>query len=258
MMSRPISEDDLQAYVDEVLESARRAEVVEYLSSHPEEARRIERYRDQRAALRAALAPIAEEPLPAELNLARMIKARGRRPRMEWTRWAAAAAVLLSIGAATGWSVRGATQRVSRGIPALASEGMDSYQVYASDRVRPVEMGESDRAGLIQWASARLGRPVSVPDLSASGYRFMGGRLVATSHGPAMLFMYDDPQGSRLVLFTREMDADRNTSMSRHSRDGLEGFAWSSQGIGYSLVGPPSSQLHPLADEVRRQMGRSL
>jgi anti-sigma factor RsiW len=257
MSSRPISEDDLHAYVDETLEAARRAEVTEYLSSHPEAARRIERYRDQRASLRAALAPIAEEPLPPELNLARMIQAR-RRPSLAWTRWAAAAAVLLCIGGVTGWSVRGATQTARHGIVALAGEAADSYQVYASDRIRPVEMGEGDRASLLRWASARLGRPVSVPDLSGSGYRFMGGRLVATPHGPAVLFMYDDDRGTRLVLLTREMDVDRDTPMSRHARDGVEGFTWSTQGIGYGLVGPPSSQLHPLADEVRRQMSSTL
>jgi len=256
-VTRPISEDDLQGYVDEVLEPPRRAEVQEYLSGNPEEARRVERYRDQRAALRAALAPIAAEPLPPELNLARMIEAR-RRPRMEWTRWAAAAAVFLCIGGMAGWSMRGATDRSTHGIVALAGEAADSYQVYASDRVRPVEMGDGDRAGLIRWASDRLGRQVSVPDLSASGYRFMGGRLVATAHGPAVLFMYDDHHGQRLVLFSREMTVDRNTPMSQHARDGLQGVAWSNQGVGYTLVGPSSSRLRPLADEVRRQVNGTL
>lgn len=257
MNARPISEDDLQAYVDETLEAARRAQVASYLSTHPEEARRIERYRDQRALLRAALAPIADEPVPPELNLTRMLETR-RRPRREWARWAAAAVVLLCLGGVTGWSMRGATEHGPRGIVALAGEAADSYQVYASDRVRPVEMGEDDRAGLIRWASTRLGRAVSVPDLSTSGYRFMGGRLVATPHGCAVLFMYDDPAGTRLVLFTRTMEADRNMPMSEHSRDGLEGVAWSSEGIGYSLVGPTSSELRPIANEIRRQVGTTL
>jgi anti-sigma factor RsiW len=82
--------------------------------------------------------------------------------------------------------------------------------------------------------------------------------MVATPHGPAALFMYDDDRGTRLVLLTREMDVDRNMPMSEHSRNGLEGVSWSSQGIGYSLVGPTSSELRPLANEVRRQLGNSL
>jgi anti-sigma factor RsiW len=256
-VTRPISEEDLQGYVDEALDAARSSEVQDYLSSHPEEARRVERFRQHRAALRAAFAPIATEPLPSELNLARMIEVRRRRPT-QWTRWAAAAVVFLCVGGAAGWSMRGATERGSQGIVALAGEAVDSYQVFASDHVRPVEMGKDDQAGLVKWASARLGRQVTVPDLSASGYRFMGGRLVATPHGPAVLFMYDDPHGTRLVLISRDMDIDRNMPMSRHPRDGLEGVAWSNQGVGYTLVGQSSSEIRPLADEVRRQVSTSL
>lgn len=40
--SRPISEDDLQAYVDQVLDAARHAEIRDYLRLHPDTARRIE------------------------------------------------------------------------------------------------------------------------------------------------------------------------------------------------------------------------
>ena len=198
-------------------------------------------------AVRAALAPIAAEPLPPELNLARMLEAR-RRPRLEWTRWAAAAVVLLCVGGGAGWSVRGATEHDRHGIVALAGEAADSYQVYASNRVRPVEMGESDRAA----RPAGLGAGFLQLRLSVQG-----GRLVATPHGPAVLFMYDDPGGTRLVLYTRGMTVDRNMPMSRHARDGLEGVAWSNQGVGYTLVtpwwvrAPPRSVRSPTRSGVR-------
>jgi anti-sigma factor RsiW len=87
----------------------------------------------------------------------------------------------------------------------------------------------------------------------------MGGRLVATPHGPAALFMYDDDRGTRLVLLMRPMAVDQDTPMSQHSRGAVTGFAWADKGIGYSLVGPTSNEiLHPLADEVRRQIGRAV
>jgi len=39
----------------------------------------------------------------------------------------------------------------------------------------------------------------------------------------------------------------------------VTGFAWSGKGIGYSLVGPLSPEiLHPIADEVRRQVESSV
>jgi anti-sigma factor RsiW len=54
-----------------------------------------------------------------------------------------------------------------------------------------------------------------MPDLAASGYRFMGGRIVATAQGPAALFMYDDDRGTRLVMLARPMAADQNQPMTR-------------------------------------------
>lgn len=119
MNARPITEDDLHALVDGALDGARSAEVERYLGDHDEVARKVEGYRRQRAALRAALAPIADEPVPARFDLARMVEER-RRPRA--TLWQAAAAVaLLAIGAASGWSVRGPGS-VTGGMSALAEE----------------------------------------------------------------------------------------------------------------------------------------
>jgi anti-sigma factor RsiW len=95
MINRPITEDDLHAYVDGVLEPERRAEVAAYLEGHPEMARRVTAFSDQRDQLRQALAPVADEPLPPQLNLSHIIEKR-RRPSPIW--WAIAAMLMLSIG----------------------------------------------------------------------------------------------------------------------------------------------------------------
>jgi anti-sigma factor RsiW len=83
----------------------------------------------------------------------------------------------------------------------------------------------------------------------------MGGRLVATDHGPAAMFMYDDDRGSRIVLLTRPMSsADRNAPMTPQSRGDVGGLAWADDGVGYSLVGQAAAEsLRPIANEVRRQ-----
>jgi anti-sigma factor RsiW len=254
MSHRPITEDDLHAYVDRILEPERQAQVEAYLSDHPEVAKRIAVFTDQRELLRAALAPIAEEPLPTELNLSHLIEQRARRPSL--LRWAAAAMLLLSIGGLSGWSMRGALQASPGGLIALGQEAAVSYNVYARDRVRPVEVRASDNAQLVQWVSDRLQRPVKVPDLAMAGYRLMGGRLVATSHGPAGMFMYDDDHGSRIVVLTRAMSSvDQNAPMTPQSQGDVGGFAWADDGLGYSLMGRavPES-LRSIANEVRRQL----
>lgn len=251
MSNRPITEDDLHGYVDHALEPEREAEVVAYLENHPDVAKRVAAFSNQRNLLRSALAPIAEEPLPPQLNLARIIESR-RRPPSSF-RWAIAAMLLLSIGGFSGWMIRGATLAPAGGISALAQEASDSYKVYASDRTRPVEL--RDRTELVDWVSSRLHQPVKLPDLTASGYRFMGGRVVPTAHGPAAMFMYDDDRGDRLVVLTRPMTSDRNAPMAPLSGDGVAGFSWADDGVGYSLVGPPAAEsLRPLANEVRKQV----
>jgi anti-sigma factor RsiW len=257
MNNSPITESDLHAFVDEALGPERRIEVAGHLAGRPEVAERIQSYRKQRAQLRAALAPVAQEPLPPQLNLVRIMESR-RTSRWAW-RQAAAAVLILGIGLAGGWSLHNVFTPARAGISALAQEATDSYAVFATDRIRPVEIMATDRSELVKWAAQRLSLPVAVPDLSASGFRFMGGRLIATSHGPAVLFMYDDDQGARLVLLSRAMAIDENAPMAQHSGGSVSGFAWADKGIGYSLVGHISTQvLRSLADEARRQLGNDL
>jgi anti-sigma factor RsiW len=255
MTDRPITEDDLHGYVDRVLEPERQAAVASYLEAHPDVARRVAGFSSQRDLLRAALAPIADEPLPPELNLSRIIENRRQRRSPAW--WAIAAMLLVSVGGLGGWIIRGDMQALSApgGLAALTQEAAYSYNVYAPDRVRPVEIRASDGDQLVQWTSSRLHRPVKVPDLTTSGYRLMGGRVVATAHGPAAMFMYDDDHGERLVVLTRPMaNADQNAPMTPGSQGGVGGLSWADGGVGYSLVGRADPEsLRPLANEVRRQ-----
>ncbi|MFV0332589.1 MAG: anti-sigma factor family protein [Tropicimonas sp.] len=254
MTDRPVSEDELHAHVDGALDPTRRAEVSAYLGAHPDVARRIDAYRAERQSLREALAPILDEPLPSELNLRRMLETR-RRP-FPPPRWAAAAAISLCIGGAGGWALRDMAPAPSAGLMDLGHDAAASYAVYAPDDMRPVEIRAEDRDMFATWAARRLGRPIAIPELAASGYRFMGGRIVATAQGPAALFMYDDDKGNRIVMLARPMPGATEASMASMAMGEVHGFAWSDGGFGYSLVGGMASEtLHPLADEARRQIG---
>lgn len=253
---RPISDDDLHAYVDNVLDADRHAQVEAHLRAHPDIAARVLELASQRAMLREALAPVALEPVPAALNLGRLIEARRRSASRAW-RSAAGAVILLAAGGAAGWFGHALSPRASGGIAALAQEASDNYEVYGLDRARPVEIKAADSADLNRWVSLRLQHPIVAPDLAASGYRFMGGRLVTTPHGPAGMFMYDDDRGTRLVMLVRPMAIEKNAPMAPHASGRVAGFAWAQDGLGYSLVGPAAPEiLHPLANEIRRQSAK--
>ena len=260
MSSHPITEDDLHGFVDHLLDSARRGEVQTYLDAHPEIAARIAAFSHQREAVRAAAAPIADEPIPPQLTLRHVME--GRRRSQAWSWRAMAASVLfLVVGGAGGWSLRGAAVEHSEinGVTALAQEAAYTFDVYGADRSHPVEFGPTDKAQLVSWIASRIGRTVSVPDLTASGYNFMGGRLVATPHGAAGMLMYSNALGERLAMLVRPMAIDKDTLMSEHSYGDIHGFTWASKGTGFSVVGPaPADLLHPIADEVRRQVGNGV
>lgn len=250
---RPISEDDLHGFVDDALSPGRRAEVEGWLERNPGVAERVTRFREQRADLREALGPIAEEPIPADLNLAHLA-ARRRRHFPGFWRAAVAACVCLGVGGTAGWSLRGFDDPALRGPAAVAREAAVAFAVFGSDRNRPVEIRANESADLVRWISNRLRRPITVPDLSAAGYRFMGGRLVATAAGPAGMLMYDDDHGVRIAMLMRPM-ADSQARMSEVHEGELTGFAWADGRFGYGLVGDADAgRLHPVADEVRRQM----
>ncbi len=254
MTDKPITEDDLHAYVDGALDDARRAEVSAYLEKHRDIAARFESYADQRETLRSALNPVAGEPIPTKLNLPHMIDARRRVRPSPW-RAAAAAVVLLAAGGSGGWYMHGRFAPSDEGVAALAREASDNFATFASDTVRPVELRADNMVQLVDWASERMGRKPVLPDLSKSGYRLMGGRVVSTPHGAGLMLMYDNDHGTRLVVLTRPMTVDQNRTMMQHSEGEVDGWSWASNGMGYSLVGSlPADALHPLADDIRRQI----
>jgi len=272
-LSAPISEDDLHAWVDEALpDDDARARVAAFLATDSGAATRVKAWQAERQRLRAALAPIVSEALPTQLNLHSMLALQHHGWRA-WPGWAAsvAAALLVCLGGLAGsiggWTLHAAWRGpVATGsvatasastadLTALARDAAASYRVYASDRIRPVELRAQDRALLTAWASARTGHAIAIPDLTDAGYRFMGGRVLATAHGAAVLYMYDDDQDSRLVMLARPMPDSANSNMTPLTMDALRGFAWTDDGLGYSLVGAaPTQTLHPLANEARRQL----
>jgi anti-sigma factor RsiW len=247
LSSAPVVEEELHAFVDGALDANRRKEVQDHLDRNPEAAALVTKFAAQRQLLRSALAPIADEPVPERLTIASSMAR--RRASRSWG-WQIAAALLLSLGTGTfgGWQMRAAWQPTG-GISVLAGEARSSFTAYAMD---PVEV--ADKSALVSLVSQKLKRPVEIPDLSQSGYHYMGGRLVATGHGPAGLFFYDRTDGTRVALMIRPMAHEKEAPMMEQSAGNLGGFSWAARGLGYSVVGTePPNLLHPVADEVRRQ-----
>jgi anti-sigma factor RsiW len=249
-----ITEDDLHAYVDNRLDGVRLAAVERFLSTHPEDAARVEAYRFQRAALRAALAAVDGQAVPPRLNPWLLLERRQWRKGLLW-RSAAAVVLALGLGGGGGWALRGVLFPPETQVATLVRDAVANHVVYTADRRRPTELGAEQRDDLARWVSNRLNHKIAPPDLSDCGYRYLGGRLAATPEGPAGMFMYQNDAGMRMTVFVRPDKKARDAPLSPVLAGSMGGAGWINNGVGYSVVAPISAQeLLRLADEVRRAL----
>jgi len=249
----PVSEYDLHAYVDGFLDPAQRLSMEGYLADHPQVGERVAGWQTINEALRDAAAWKAEAQVPAAFEVAR---AANRRSSQRWVpqRMAASILVALVIGAGSGWIAHG--PRSVNGIASVASEASMAQRVFAADTLHPVEFGPDQQSQLVKWVSLRLGRPIAPPDLSRSGYRLLGGRIIATEHGAGCMFLYESGAGVRMTLFVRPMQGiDMNARMRPVQTADTSGFVWSHDGVGFGLVSNnPLGMLHEVANRVRGDM----
>src|SRR6267143_2516872 len=98
-----VGEEDLQAWADGRLAPERAEAVQSYLLAHPDEYTRLLQYREQSQGLRAAFAGEVP-PIPARLQVARLIDSRNRKRRRLIQ--IAAAILILTLGGIAGWVAR--------------------------------------------------------------------------------------------------------------------------------------------------------
>ena len=231
--NRPVGEDDLTAYVDGELTPERRALVEEWLESHPEERRRIKADIEIGAMLREGLEPLVNASLPERFRVDDM-QARLRAGHLSRLSRIAALLALMAASGAGGWFLRGS-----------AGGGMDdsavalaAHRVFVPDAVRPVEIGADASDQLGTWLGKRIGLQVTVPDLSGSGLRLIGGRLVPGRDGvPAGLLMYETASGQRVTLYFRAARGDGTSIVFSETGEGNT-LKWQFADMTYVLTGP--------------------
>jgi len=250
---QPVRDEDLHAFVDGQLDSARRAEVEAWLAENPRDAERMEAYHKQNLALHALFDPALAEPVPPTMRRA------AQKPGFHATRRYAAAAAFLALGTVIGWILHGLTTNVAPPtlLAALPQQAAVAHAVYAPEVLHPVEVGAEQEGHLVNWLSKRLGRPMRVPHLAAIGYDLVGGRLLPGEQGPAAQFMYQDARGKRLTLYVRVNSEHTGDTAFRYAKhDSVSVFYWVDGPMGYALSGEieKPALLHA-AHTVYRELG---
>lgn len=257
MTRQAISEAQLHALADGVLPEGQRAAVDAHLRAHPQDAARVDAWREQNRQLRALFDPVLDEAVPpALLQAASPPAANGA-----WQRHAmqaAAAIVLVIAGGAGGWLLRGDGGDMRAASPlALARSAAIAHAVYTPEVRHPVEVGVEQEAHLVQWLSKRLGTKLQPPALSPLGYHLIGGRLLpGDGDGLVAQFMYEEGGGKRLTLYVAKERAGRQETAFRYTQEkDLGVFYWIDGQMGYALSARlPKAELGKIADAVYAQL----
>lgn len=270
--SKPITEADLHAYADHQLPPERQAQVEQFLSTRPDEQRRVQDWKDQNEALRQLLDPVLRELLPMRLPLRPEAVAR----HWPW-RGLAASIAIAAVSASAAWVARGSADAsaarlalgADRAVPARQNASLGGFArraavahvVYSPDVRRPVEVGADQEQQLVAWLSKRLGAEVKPPSLQGVGYALIGGRLLPGDAGPVAQFMYHDGTGQRLTLYVSREVPSTAGEVQTAFRFGTEGpvnvFYWIDKNFGYAVSsGSSRDELMRVSKEVYNQLGR--
>lgn len=251
MSVAPVTEADLQAFVDGRLPEARQADIEAYLATRPEEAARLAAYRAHTEGLRGLHATMLGEPVPEFLLYA-------ARPREGRLRRVASACALVALGVVAGWQLGGSrTERESSA--EIAHSAAIAHVTYSPEVRHPVEVGVDQEAHLVAWLSKRLGTTLRAPKLDAEGYSLVGGRLLpgdAGSH-PVAQFMYQCKLGTRVTLYVRAEAVDQGETAFRYVQEGnVSVFYWIDRNFGYALSSADiaKDELLKVANDAYRQL----
>jgi anti-sigma factor RsiW len=287
--SLPVTEDDLNAYMDRELAPGRHSAVGRYLLAHPDVARRVEAYVAQRETLRAALAGPAIEPIPPQLDLQLLIRERrvDRHAQRENV-WRIAASVLIAIGlagagGAGGWVLHGgsmssqsasgpltvlaqAAPQANGGMPTgqvspsdqLLDEVADYHIVYARETIHQVEVPASQLAHIQAWLGDLLHRRLRVPDLSDRGLTFAGARLLVVAGKPVAQLLYHWPGREHEPLgLCIALGSDGDEGPRTDAREGVQQVLWRRTGYTYVLVGwTTPTILNSLANDLMPELDK--
>lgn len=242
----PITEDDLNAYIDGGLDRRRRAEVEQWLSQYPEAAARLMADLGDADLLREGFGEtgFARTPDAGTRHLAGRLRQR--------LIWRGAAHVLqrslmillpLAAGYGLSWLPTGAPQSAEAAhmVPLFADEAAEAYRT---------AMKEMQGKGNLAYASvelpARLAavdgeHPLPVPAPPSQRWQVLGAQLTPWDHGDAVQVFWQHETKGTAVLFVSEDTGAESGQPSMpptvgHTEEG-DVVYWRSGPFVYALLG---------------------
>ncbi len=255
-----ITADALHAFADGQLGEAERAAVESYLADHPAAAADVAGWIRQNEAIAALFPPLEAETVPDRLKPS-AIAATVRRNRSLGLRNIAAALVVVAAAGSAGWYMRGALWQEEPLPEHLIDNAVAAHAVYVQEKTHAVE-APADSPNLMRWLSNRIATPIDAPNLSASGFSFLGGRLLPGesgehAHGPAAQLMYENASAERVTLYITAALPDKKEVWKYENRDGFDAYYWADADVTCTIVADlPESEVKLLGKTIFEQLTR--
>lgn len=256
MTRHDFSERDIHMALDGELPEEERADFQSWLDGNPEMKARSLRFDADRARLRKTFASVLDEPVPR--GLAGLVTGETKMRPAAAPRWrmAAAAALLLTLGAGGGYLAGvGGLGAEAQAEEDLAEDAIAAHVIYAAEQRHAVEVGADDKDHLLGWLSKRLGLTLIAPDLTAEGFQLVGGRLLPAGHNTAALLLYEDAKGERISIYVTAEGAEKAKGIYRDETGEASAIYWLDKGWGCAVVGTlPREQLLDVGRKAYRQL----
>jgi anti-sigma factor RsiW len=246
-----VSEEELNAYVDNELPADRRSAVEAWLASHADDAARVAAWRKQAELLCHRYGHLEYEAPPTRFNLDRLARRR-------YGALAAVAACVAAfmIGLATGWTVHAIETERPSDLARFTNDALLAYRLYTVEVRHPVEVPGDQRPHLVEWLSKRVGSQLHPPELDKQGLKLVGGRLLPGPTGPSAFFMYENTSGERFTLYCGRV-SDGETALRYTTGGQNAAYYWVDQNLAYVLSGPMEpGKLREIAQAAYDQIDR--
>jgi anti-sigma factor RsiW len=230
-----VSEADLHAYIDGELPAEREALVEAYLSTHPEEARRMETYRADGEAIARIFSRVAQAPVWRSGLRQRLLRI-------------AAVIGLLILGSTAGWL---AHDRLNPAPDALVREAAAAHVIFASTAGPASSSLPLGNETLETVIAAVLGVPVRLPEVKDLGYELRAARTLPSSTTTAVQLVYSAAGTPPISVYLRARPGAVETPL-RVSREGPIGaVSWEDDDLDCAISGEADvKQLQAVARRV--------
>jgi len=235
--NKPVTDAELNAYLDGELKQTDYLRIEAFLAEHPEVAKQLGNDRVIKAGLHQLFDKVLCEDVPEHLY--KNVNLKGNYTSRHIILKAAMIAGIMLISGLAGWMLN--INRQASSVPVFAhlvQPATFAHIIYSTDALHPVEFNAKDQNILTSWLSTRMHTDITAPILTSAGFELIGGRLLPSSNRMAAQFMYENTAMQRITVYIRRYTwAEEITSFSYAEENGVGVYFWHNQKMGYAVTG---------------------